>query len=115
MSRQFLMSTCSHPTWVDLGPELVQLGRVRCMRCDQVLDYYGDPDGPVGTVHRFPDVSMALAIVAFLRPHMDAIAEEIAEDSRPEWRPDLYGMLVDRLTAYFADRPENPFKPTVQP
>jgi hypothetical protein len=50
------------------------------MRCDQVLDYYGDPDGPVGTVHRFP-----------------------------------YDMLVRRLTAYFAGRPENPFKPTVQP
>jgi len=108
-----LPSLCTHSDWYDQGPVFAERGRVRCIRCNLVLDYYGDPAGPVGTVHRFPDLGMALAIVAFLRPHLDAMATDLFPAGSPP--VDLYGELVQRLNGYFADRPENPFQPSAAP
>lgn len=110
-----MSAICSHADWEDWGPKARESGRVRCARCCMALDYYGDPDGPMGTVHRFPDQSMALAIVQFLRPHLDAIAEGLKADGTLHPTVvsiDLYAALVDRINGYFADRPENPVKVT---
>jgi hypothetical protein len=94
--------TCAHSDWLDQGPALAERGRVICLRCAHILDYYGDPAGPIGTVHRFPDQTMALAIVAFLRPHLDAMSQESPRGTAIP--VDLYGELVERLKGYFADR-----------